>query len=245
MLSRLELNLGKCEDISINSSSLFHGSLFDFIANEYADELHSNGVKPYSQNLSRDREGNWIWTVNTMNEKAKENIIDYLLSDSYKEVNIKHKELKIPVLSKELRTSGYKELLDEYYFKDSSRYITMKFISPTAFKSRGNYVFCPNFRLIYQSVMNKYDSVFIDSQLFDEEILENLVENTQLINYNLRSFKFHLEGITIPSFMGHMTIRINGPQAMVNLANYMLRFGEYSGVGIKATIGMGGFKILD
>ena len=57
--------------------------------------------------------------------------------------------------------------------------------------------------------------------------------------------KFHLEGVKIASFMGSITIKIGGPQSLVNLVHLLMYFGEYSGVGIKTAIGMGKISVVE
>ena len=37
---------------------------------------------------------------------------------------------------------------------------------------------------------------------------------------------------------------MHGTSTMVNFANMLFRFGTYSGIGIKTSLGMGSFKIL-
>ena len=54
-----------------------------------------------------------------------------------------------------------------------------------------------------------------------------------------------MEGIKIPSFVGEVTIRINGPEQMVNLANMLLKYGQYSSIGIKSAMGMGAVLVED
>ena len=54
---------------------------------------------------------------------------------------------------------------------------------------------------------------------------------------------FHLEGIKIPSFVGNITLKINGTRQFVNLINMLCEFGVYSGVGIKTAIGMGSIGV--
>ena len=54
-----------------------------------------------------------------------------------------------------------------------------------------------------------------------------------------------MEGVRIPGFQGEVTIKINGPQQMVNMAWMLAEFGTYSGVGIKTSLGMGGMMILE
>lgn len=80
--------------------------------------------------------------------------------------------------------------------------------------------------------------------MFDDEVLAHYEEYSHIIAYKLKSVKFSMEGITIPSFMGSLTIRISGPQQLVNLAWMLADFGRYSGVGIKTSIGMGSMEIL-
>ena len=43
--------------------------------------------------------------------------------------------------------------------------------------------------------------------------------------------------------MGELTIRVKGPQQMVNLAWMLVKFGTFSGIGIKTGLGMGGMHI--
>jgi CRISPR/Cas system endoribonuclease Cas6 (RAMP superfamily) len=42
-----------------------------------------------------------------------------------------------------------------------------------------------------------------------------------------------------------MTLRLHGPDTLARYVRFLLRFGEYSGVGIKTAIGMGGIRIKE
>lgn len=46
----------------------------------------------------------------------------------------------------------------------------------------------------------------------------------------------------IPAFIGEVIINVRGPQQLSNLANMLIEFGTYSGVGIKTGMGMGGIS---
>jgi CRISPR-associated endoribonuclease Cas6 len=123
--------------------------------------------------------------------------------------------------------------------------VTKKYsLTPCAFKSRGKYVLMPTLKLIYQSLMNKFDSNAVDFSIKSDEVLEQLETYSEIVGYNLRSTHFHLEGVRIPSFVGRIGIKVHGPQPLVNLVHFMLAFGEYSGVGIKCALGMGGIRII-
>ncbi len=93
--------------------------------------------------------------------------------------------------------------------------------------------------------MNKYSASSTDMEMYDAETLEQLVSNSEITQYKLRSVQFPLEGIKIPSFKGELTIKINGTITMAKYARLLARFGEYSGVGIKTAIGMGGLRLKE
>ena len=91
--------------------------------------------------------------------------------------------------------------------------------------------------------MNKYDASAESNVMMDEEVLDQLSTDTIMIGYRLQSVSFQLEGVRIPSFIGEVRWKIRGPQTMVNYANMLLKFGTYSGVGIKTSLGMGAIEI--
>ena len=84
-----------------------------------------------------------------------------------------------------------------------------------------------------------------DDSFFDEETLDALVQNSKIISYNLRTVKFSLEGRRITGFTGYISIYIKGPSLLKNFAKTLFRFGEYLGVGIKASIGMGALSVKE
>ena len=77
-------------------------------------------------------------------------------------------------------------------------------------------------------------------EVFGKDILETFEKHVEISMYKLRSTSFHLDGTKVPAFIGDVTIVVKGPVQLVNLANMLLTFGTYSGVGIKTGIGMGG-----
>lgn len=157
---------------------------------------------------------------------------------------IKNRNTTVEIVEKNYSELTYKALMDSFYDNECGRYIHIQFISPTAFKRDGRYVFYPDIRCIFQSLMKKYDAAVRDEGMVDEDTLEQLCENAQITGYDLKSVNFALEGVKIPSFIGKITIRMNGTATMANFANMLFRFGTYSGVGIKTALGMGSIKML-
>lgn len=244
MLSVLNIELESEKDkiFSYQKASLFQGVLMEQIASDYAKELHQNGLKPYSQSIM-STEGRLIWQIKTLNKKAYEQIINPLMSDGFSSVLLKHNDAKLQILDKSLSVSSYKKLIDTYYLGECPKIIKIQFISPASFKQNGRYVFFPDIRLLYNSLMNKYDAFAENETIGAEEVLEQLTEYSEIIRYNICSTMFHLEGIKIPAFKGSITLKIRGPQPLVNLAHLLFRFGVYSGVGIKTAMGMGAMEI--
>lgn len=244
MLSRLQIILEKPKDshLNFNISSLLQGVIMEQISYEFALELHNGSRQPYSQyvELNKDR---IIWNIQTLTQTAYEQIIVPMMQETVQSIYLRHKDMELAIQGKRLEQCSYDQLRKERYFTDGSRIQTIQFVSPTAFKSQGEYIFYPSVHFLFQSLMMKYDACSDDADLFGSEVMEHFEENVKVIRYKLRSYSFQLEGTRIPSFLGEITIKINGPQALVNLADYLLAFGEYSGVGIKCGIGMGAYKL--
>ena len=82
-----------------------------------------------------------------------------------------------------------------------------------------------------------------DSRYIEVRFLKHFEENLEIVSYNLRSTSFFVNTNKIPAFTGRLVFKANGPMQMANLAYLLLRFGAYSGVGIKSGMGMGGIEV--
>lgn len=87
--------------------------------------------------------------------------------------------------------------------------------------------------------MRRYEIIMQEESFYDQDTLMQLVDNSAIVRYRLRSATFPMESIRIPGFIGEITIRVRGPQTMVNFVRMLLEFGSYAGVGMKTAIGMG------
>lgn len=243
MLARLELKLRCKEELAYQMSSLFHGVLMEQLPSDYAEYLHLSQLHPYAQHLEY-KESSWYWIICCLNHEASQIVIHDTLwkLDS---ITIKKRDLEIDIVQKNYMEMSYRELMDHFYEEDSSRYLQIHFMSPTSFKQRGKYLFYPDLRCIYQSLMNKYDSAVTEESMVNEDTLEQLCEYSQIVRYDLKSVNFSLEGIKIPAFIGKVTIKIHGTQTMANFAHMLFEFGTYSGVGIKTALGMGYIRLID
>ena len=245
MLSKLELEIhyNHTEQLTYHISSTMHGLLMDYVDYEYGELLHRDGRKPFHQYLSQMKRDSFVWTICTLNEEARIQIIDRLKEQDH--FLLKHKNLNLYVTDRKLTEMSYDELIERYYFEPQSRNIRLRFLTPTSFKSQGRYVFFPDLKLIFQSLMLKYDAFSDTTAMASPEVLEHIENYSYIRNYNLRSIYFSLEGVKINAFLGEITIHVNGPEQMVNLMHLMTAYGEYAGVGIKSSLGMGAIHKIE
>ena len=237
---RMKLEVDKPE-FGYYQSSNMQGILMEQIDMDYAARLHEQGMKPYSQYLLIGEEKEWI--VKTCTQEAYQEIILPLLNQHFTQFVIEKKNMNVNIKEKQLKTVDKNELLNEFYSDTGSHYLNLEFLTPVSFKSHGRYIIMPDTRYIYQSLMNKYSAASDKMEMYDDETLEQLVNNSSIVQYRLKSTFFPLEGVKIQSFKGEMNIKVSGTDTMARYARLLARFGEYSGVGIKTAMGMGALKL--
>ncbi len=245
MLAKLELwiEYKRKEKLSYQISSLMHGILMEQIDKEYGEILHQDGRKPFRQSVSEMTDCSFKWTICTLTQEARQQIIDILLTKE--KFYMRHKQLDLIVKKRQLTETTYEELIGTYYFGEHSRSIRIRFLSPTAFKSEGNYVFMPDIRLIFQSLIHKYDDFSKATEVGGADTLEHFEKYSFIRKYHLKSVRYSLEGTWIPAFLGEITIQVRGPEQMANLAHMLAVFGEYAGIGIKCSLGMGSIQVIE
>lgn len=226
-----------------NKASLLQGVLMQRIRPEYAQYLHNQGLKPYSQFLKREGDESF-WCVQTLNDEAYKEIIVPLFSEDFGEFYIEHNERVIRVVEKKLETMKLERLMEEFYEESAGRIFRLEFITPTAFKINGKYSFYPDLSHIFLSSMNKFDAMSENNAMFCEETLEQICEVSEIIDYHLRSTRFEMEGVKIPAFLGEIIISIKGNQTTRNFVRLLLKFAEFSGIGIKTAMGMGAVRLI-
>jgi CRISPR-associated endoribonuclease Cas6 len=104
-------------------------------------------------------------------------------------------------------------------------------------------VFHPDLRLLFQSLMMRYGAAVENDKEPDENMLQELVRHVRITSYRLHSQYYPIENVKIPAFMGSITLKIDGANSLASYILMLLRFGEFSGVGIKTSMGMGAIAL--
>ncbi len=217
------------------------GALLERVDAQYAGLLHQLPFNPYSQYCILANDGSIVWKVTALSDEAAQFLIEPLRS--LEEVHLRAVGTSFSVSSTTLESLDIKCLLDSIY-EDGPSKVKLQFLTPTAFKSRGSYVIMPTPRLIFQNLLMHYSQVYEGSKEIDADTVDFIEQNVHVCSYNLQSRYFeHVapHGKKIPAFIGAMTLSIGGPQSMTGLARMLLKFGTYAGMGIKTSMGMGGF----
>lgn len=244
MLTRMECHLGQGLPLSCHSASLFQGMLMQRIDPVYGEILHRSELKPYSQYIDC-RTGYTAWILQTLTKDTADQLITAPGLSENDTIHLERLNLTVNITAVHQESLSHEELLKQTFFSTCPRTVKLRFVTPTAFKVQGHYQIYPTIQHILGSLIQKYDAVHTKTEIAEDGLLEDFQRFISVIGYNLRSTFFSVEGITIPSFTGTLLLKISGPQQLVNLVHLLLRFGTYSGVGIKTAMGMGALQLVE
>ena len=222
----------------------FQGALMELIDSEYAARLHHAPFNPYSQYVVWDELTDALrWRVCALNSEAAGQFLQPLQGIS--SIALRARDVTFEVERIQIEYMPLKRLTDEIYMPHETR-ISVKFLTPTAFKSKGEYIIVPTARLMFQNLLMRYEQVYSNSKEIDFETVEYLDSHTRISSYGLRSKYFANVGEDskrIPAFIGGITLSVSGSQIISGLARMLLLFGSYSGIGIKTSMGMGAMEV--
>ena len=207
---------------------------------DFGRRVHEDGISPVSQFVSL-LDGTLCWSVALLGEEA-EGIVGPVLERGEPFALQKAGVILTPAL-KDLEQAAD---ADELFRRGAAggRFHRLEVCTPAAFKSRGQYLNLPTPRLILQSLMKKWNGCFPECPIVDEDGqgMETMAEGLALREFRLRDAAYSLKGRPIPGFRGMLTVenRLSGFHR--ELADALLVFSGFSGVGIKTTLGMGGVR---
>ena len=232
------------QQMNASWGSLFHGALMELFPPEMASELHHSTLKPWSQYLSVSRDGKIRWVLNTLSDEMTESVEKYLIGILPCNWILKQKGFAIRLdVPERIEKISYRELADQTFSrKETARRTHLIFQVPTTFKTAGDYVLFPSMDLIFNSLAQKWDAFSSEISISDMDVRQHLGSHIQIRKYQLRSAPFSVDGAWITGFEGRLELSFRGPEALCRVADLLLHFGKYSGVGIKTALGMGGIE---
>lgn len=124
-------------------------------------------------------------------------------------------------------------------------FLTLHLQTPTAFKSANQYQLLPTQQLIVNSLIQKWNNCFGAECPIEDEGggAEALAEGLQYQSIQLDTKSYHIKGVEIPGAVGTIQLKNHLTGFHRQLADALLQFGTYSGIGIKTRLGMGGIRL--
>ncbi|MDO4711162.1 MAG: CRISPR system precrRNA processing endoribonuclease RAMP protein Cas6 [Peptostreptococcaceae bacterium] len=236
MLAKIKFEISG-EGLSPNMGSLFHGYLMSIINTSYAEYLHYNSTNPFTSCVYRDRESKkFFWRITTYNKLAYDNLIVPLL-DTPERITLEHKNLDVIVKNTELTKTTFDEL-----YVGAPKSTKIRLLTPTSFKSQGMTHIFPDISTLLSGVIKKINTHSDHIKLEDEQILGDLLQSVYIRDYDLRTANFSLESVRIKGFVGTIQPAIRGDRALTSLLHFLIASSEYTGLGIKTSLGMGGVR---
>lgn len=250
-ISSLTLTFGMPDGLEISRPQIYsagpflQGALMERLDSSYVAYLHQQAFNPYSLHCWIDNNTSvLIWRINALTDEAIEQIIEPM--QKLDSLYLKRFDKTFEVTDKNQETLPLKSLTDLTHEPGPSR-VKVQFLSPTAFKSTGMYIFMPTVRLVFQNLFMRYEQLYEGDKEVDPDTIDYLDRNIKLVSYNLHSHYFShvMQGNRrIPAFMGSVDFNIGGSKPLGGLARMLLTFGNYAGIGIKTAMGMGGARCV-
>ncbi|MGN0945009.1 MAG: CRISPR system precrRNA processing endoribonuclease RAMP protein Cas6 [Megasphaera sp.] len=242
MLRLTEIPLTMPEHTRIHPAmgSIFHGALMSIIAPASAEMYHHMTLRPYSQAVYWDKtKHRALWRIGTLTDEAYERLVVPL--EKVPVLWLKQKQYEVTLESMQLiRQTSFEELSSLFVKADSAPAgAEWQCLSVMSFKQDGRYVILPDIRLIYQSLLQRWN-VFSDTvKLEQDDLLEQLASHCRLTKYQLRSQVFSVNGSSIYGCEGCQRYSFFGYDMLKRLQGILAAFAPFSGIGVKTALGMG------
>lgn len=241
-----KLSVHKGEKISFEDAYPLYAELLEGVEDSSAAMMHEKEKLSLSQYLQPIDGGNAAyWNIVLFGAEETEAFSSKLERRDIITLRNGGRELLITehVCSKTINSAS--ELMAQSEFEcDASRY-SLKFISPTAYRSGGEYIFIPSPRLILRSAANMWGQIFPDNTLDDEDALQILENGVKITGYDIKSVYFPLKGVKIPGFTGFVTLNAKLSAPILQVFKCLLALMPYTGNGIKTKLGMGGVTVKE
>lgn len=239
---KFKLRHDGAQKINSNVAYPLYSELLKYVSADFAEAMHEQSFTPLSQHVELLNDTEIIWNVSLFGEETINEISPKL--ESLSDIKLETKEILLHTDEKiDESVITFDEIISEAANADDMVWQSIKLVSPTTFKSAGQYVLFPSSDLIIKSLVSKWNFVCQDYTLDDEDMLDMLLRGVKISGYRLSSTAFRIKGQNIPSFVGNLKLNARLSPPIMQIYKSLLLFGEYSGIGIKTALGMGGFEL--
>lgn len=224
------------EPVDTNDAYRLYSALLRYLPKDLAAELHDSPARPISQYVW----GNY-WVVSIMGTEACEKCETYL--DRLECLFCTPRNRKITLtLFRKLAIQDVTQLL----YTELPQVLELSFLTPTAFKHKGEVQLLPTQRMLLQSLLRRWNDCFSDTCPIEnaEDGLDALAEGVVYRGVHIDTVQYAMKGQSMPGITGSILLsnRLKGEEGA--LLSALLHFATFAGIGIKTGLGMGGAAIL-
>ena len=230
---------------------------FNLFKKDFSEILHKNEkVKPFSLNfLVLNEENKKLENLfNTTAEEIEKAFIEVnIIADSlipkfiYSYVFSEKFELTLDGYKLKKGYVNFKKVVSyENIYKNSecSEKVCIKFLTPTSFKSGNKVNLLPEPKLIFKSLIRKWQK-FSDFKI-EIDLREVIEEEVVISGYELKTEKVETNSMGwFTGFVGKVYLDfLSKDEEVLKWLNTLIDFGEYCGVGRKTTMGFGKIQVF-
>lgn len=222
-----------------------HGALMQRLARGKAELYHQAGLRPYSQHIIYDRsEQRAVWRIAVLTQQAWQDILQPFIERKTTTLFLQQKKAEVQAELCGYRAISYQEWVERALFGLAGKNrFQLQLRTPVSFRSQGEYMIFPRLDHIWNNLAAKWNMFSPHISLDDPELVSQLTAYSSIRAYQLSSSSFALEKQWIPAFQGTVSISLRGPEPLLQIARILAGFAEFSGLGIKTALGMGGVSI--
>lgn len=245
-IREIRLKLPEGQRLHQSFGSILHGALMEYAHENFAEAMHKAALRPFSQFVYYDKAAECaVWRLAALNNEASEEIA-YALNAMPQNLYLKQKDYVVQLSKPQVvKQTEYAQLAQQFFtMLQLPRKIEISFLTSTSFKAFGNYKIYPDNVYIFRSLLKRWNAFSGGLVLEEEKLEEHLAEAVKVIGYNLSLQQYSVGGAPIDAFKGRYSLFLHGTQPTNRIALLLAAYAEYSGVGIKTALGMGGVKVM-
>jgi CRISPR/Cas system endoribonuclease Cas6 (RAMP superfamily) len=219
---------------------MLHGALIRALPEQTATAMHEMRMRPFSQYVEAISDTAICWHIGLAGEMTEE--IERAIS-AITAVQVEGKAMLAVV-------ETHREAITEKHFADrfmsSPQYrhqYTMQIKTPCTHKSMGQYALFPSMELIYHNLFMRASAMRDLAPLFEPLDAAQFAQRASIERYALRSAPYFFERTKVVGYTGSLNLCLHGAEEEKRLAGLLLSLAEYTGIGIKTALGMGGCEV--
>ncbi len=234
MVKQYQLTLSPDKETESHLGYYMYGALMEHIPFSLGEKYHNDGFTPIRQYIYR-KNGLYLWTVTLFGEAISPLESALTVGSLW---HLHRENIRLTCQSVETSPLLFPE---DFFYRDEQKNI-LTFHSATAFKQKKQYQNIPSTHLLFQSLSRKWNEAFPTAMIEDQDGkgIESMAQGVYFKDYFLKQEKYLLKNQEISGFVGKLQLGFRLSGFHLELCKALLEFGNYSGVGIKTALGMGG-----